>query len=179
MPELTAAHVVLLLCVGAFTIAAGICDHRFHKIPNKLTMPMCAAGIVYQVAFFRLDGLWVSLLGFAVGFGLLFLLWIIGSAGGGDVKLVAALSTWLGWLMTMKVLFCSLIFVTTGTMAIVVAGTLSQGLLRTKDQYLKKPETSNGDATGQRKKRRIMAFAVPVAIATWCVLALNLFANRV
>jgi prepilin peptidase CpaA len=139
---------------------------------------MCLAGIVYQVAFFRMDGLWASLLGFAAGFGILFVLWMIATAGGGDVKLMAALGTWLGWLTTLKVLFCSLIFVTTGTIGIVVAGMVTQGLRRTKDQYLTKNETSGGESSDQRKKRRVMAFAVPVALATWCILALQLFVNN-
>ena len=178
MPELTIAHVVLLLCVGVFTLMAAICDLRFRKIPNRMTAPMCVAGIVYQVVFYGMDGLWASLLGFAAGFGILFVLWMIATAGGGDVKLMAALGTWLGWLTTLKVLFCSLIFVTTGTIGIVLIGLLSQGLRRTKNQYLTKNETGKGETTEQRQKRRVMAFAVPVAFATWCVLALQLFGNR-
>jgi len=178
MPELTTAQVVLLLCVGVFTMAAAICDLRLRKIPNRMTAPMCVAGIVYQVAFYGMDGLWVSLLGFAAGFGILFVLWIIGSAGGGDVKLISALSTWLGSLMTLKVLFCSLIFVTTGTIGIVLSGLLLQGPRRTKDQYLTTNETGKGETTEQRQKRRVMAFAVPVAVATWCVVALQLYGNR-
>jgi prepilin peptidase CpaA len=178
MSELTTAQVVLLLCVGAFTLTAAIYDLRFRKIPNKLTAPMCVAGIVYQVTFFHMDGLWASLLGFAAGFGILFVLWMIATAGGGDVKLMAALGTWLGWLMTLKVLFCSLIFVTTGTIGIVVAGMLSQGFRRTKDQYLGKNARGKVETSEQRKKRRVMAFAVPVALATWCILALQLFLNK-
>ena len=127
MPELTTTQVVLLLCVGAFTLAAAVCDLRSRKIPNKMTAPMCVAGIVYQVAFFGLDGLWTALLGFAAGFGILFVLWMIATAGGGDVKLMAALGTWLGWLTTLKVLFCSLIFVTTGTIGIVLVGNFEDG----------------------------------------------------
>ena len=180
MPELTTNQVVLLLCVGAFTLAAAVCDLRSRKIPNKMTAPMCVAGIVYQVAFFGLDGLWTGLLGFAAGFGILFVLWMIATAGGGDVKLMAALGTWLGWLTTLKVLFCSLIFVTTGTIGIVLVGLLSQGLRRTKAQYLRENEKGKGrsETTEQRQKRRVMAFAVPVALATWCILALQLFGTN-
>lgn len=178
MPEFTAAQVVLLLSVGVFTLAAAICDFRFRRIPNKMTGPMCAAGIVYQVVNYGMEGLWVSLLGFAVGFGILFVLWIVGSAGGGDVKLISALSTWLGCVMTLKVLFCSLIFVATGTVGIVLFILLSQGFRRTKDLYLTKNETGKVNTTAQRQDRRVMPFAVPVGVATWCVLALQLYGNR-
>ena len=172
MSELTNAEVVLLLCVGVFTLVAAISDLRIRKIPNKMTVPMCVAGIVYQIGFYGIDGLWASLLGFATGFGILFVLWMIATAGGGDVKLMAALGTWLGWFATLKVLLCSLIFVTTGTVGIVLIGVLSQGMRRTKNQ------TGKGETTEQRQKRRVMAFAVPVACATWCVLVLQLFGNR-
>lgn len=178
MPELTAAQVVLLLCVGLFTLAAAISDLRFRKIPNRMTAPMCFAGVVYQVAFHGWDGLWASSLGFVAGFGILFVLWMIATAGGGDVKLMAALGTWLGWLTTLKVLFCSLIFVTTGTIGIVLVGLLSQGLRRTKNRYLTENEMGKGESTARRQKRRVMAFAVPVALATWSILALQLFGNR-
>lgn len=178
MQDLAIPQIVLLLCVGVFTVVAAISDLRFRKIPNKMTGPMCIAGIVYHVGFFGWDGLQVSLLGFAAGFGVLFVLWMIATAGGGDVKLMAALGTWLGWLMVLKVLFCSLIFVTTGTIAIVAFGLLSKGLRRTKEQYMSRTDKGKGETTDQRKKRRVMAFALPVALATWCVLALQLFGNN-
>ncbi len=178
MSELTTAHVVLLLCVGVFTLVAAICDLRLRKISNRLTGPMCVAGVFYQVGFYGMDGLWSSLLGFAVGFGILFVLWMVATAGGGDVKLMAALGTWLGWLTTLKVLFCSLIFVTMGTVGIILIGLMSHGLRRTKNQYLTVNKTGKGETSEQRQKRRVMAFAVPVAFATWCILALQLFGNR-
>lgn len=178
MQEITTAQLVLFLCVGAFTLVAAISDLRFRKIPNKMTAPMCVAGIVYHVAFFGLDGLWFSLLGFAAGFGVLFVLWMIATAGGGDVKLMAALGTWLGWLTILKVLFCSLIFVTTGTIGIVAFGLVSKGFRRTKEQYIVKSDKGKGETTDQRKKRRVMAFALPVALATWCMLALQFFGTK-
>ena len=178
MPELTTAQIVLLLCVGVFTLVAAISDLRFRKIPNKMTAPMCVAGIVYQVAFFGLDGLWVALLGFAAGFGILFVLWMIATAGGGDVKLMAAIGTWLGWLTVLKVLFCSLVLVTTGTIGIVAFGVLSNGLRRTRSKYKSKSVNGKAESTEDRKKRRVMAFALPVALATWCVLAFQLFGTN-
>ena len=84
MSELNTAQVVLLLCVAAFTLAAAICDLRFRKIPNKLTAPMCVAGIVYQVIFFHIDRLWASLLAFSAGVGILLVLWKIAPPAGVD-----------------------------------------------------------------------------------------------
>ena len=180
MPELTAAQIVMLVAVVLFTLVAAITDLRTRKIPNKLTAPMCVAGLIYQLTFYRLEGLWTALAGFALGFSIFFVLWMIGTAGGGDVKLMGALGPWLGGMMILKVMFVSLIFVTVGTGAIIVGSIVSRGFRRTKSHYLK--QSKNGKSTGetsqQRQKRRVMAFAAPVALATWSVLFLQLFGNR-
>ena len=175
MPQLSLASWILVVVVGLFTAIAAIWDYRQHRIPNNLTLPVFFAGWVYQAVFHGWPGIGNAAGGFLVGFGVLFLLWMVGGGGGGDVKLMAALGTWLGWLMVLKVLFVSLIFVTTGTMGIVAFGLLSKGLRRTKEQYMSKSNKGKGETTDQRKKRRVMAFALPVALATWCVLALQFF----
>ena len=173
MFDLTTSQTVFLVAVVLYTLVSAVSDYRFRKIPNKLTVPMCLAGIVYQAAFFGLPGLQTAILGFLAGFGILFGLWMIGSAGGGDVKLMGGLSVWLGAGLSLKVLFVSLIFVAVGTGAILFGSIVSKGFRKTKSEYVrsadgkKKPETSE-----QRAQRRVMPFAMPVALATWCVLAL-------
>ncbi len=176
MPDFTASQIVFLIAVLLFTLVAAISDIRTRKIPNKMTVPMCLAGLVYQIAFFQLNGLWTALIGFSAGFGILFILWMIGTAGGGDVKLMGALGPWMGGMLTLKVLFCSLVFVTVGTFGIVIYSAMSNGIRRTKSQYLKK--TATAETTGERQKRRVMAFAAPVALATWCMVALQLLTNK-
>lgn len=173
MFDLTTSQTVFLVAVVLYTVVAAISDYRFRKIPNKLTVPMCLAGIVYQTGFFGLPGLQTALLGFLAGFGILFGLWMIGSAGGGDVKLMGGLSVWLGASLSLKVLFVSLIFVAAGTGLMLFSSVVSQGFRKTKSKYLK-PDNgkSKGESIDQRAKRRVMAFAMPVALATWCVLAL-------
>jgi prepilin peptidase CpaA len=171
MPPLTPAEIVFLIAVLLFTTTAAISDIRTRKIPNKMTVPMCVAGLIYQIAFFQMNGLWTALTGFAAGFGILFVLWMIGTAGGGDVKLMGALGPWMGGMLTLKVLFCSLMFVAIGTFGIVLYSAFSNGIRRTKTQYLK--NNTNPETTGQRQKRRVMAFAAPVALATWCMVAVQ------
>lgn len=177
MPDLSASQVVFLCAVVLYTIVAAVSDHRFRKIPNRLTAPMCLAGLVYQISFFGFEGLKAGLLGFTAGFGILFVLWMVGSAGGGDVKLMGGLSVWLGGSLTLKVLFVSLIFVVAGTAFQVLRALLSKGFRGTKKQFLKTAAAkSAGETVEDRAKRRVMAFALPVALATWCVL--GLFPNQ-
>ncbi len=174
MFDLTNSQVVFLTAVVLYTAVAAISDYRFRKIPNKLTVPVCLAGLVYQIGFFGWSGLQTALLGFAVGFGILFVLWMIGSAGGGDVKLMGGLSVWLGAGLTLKVLFCSLIFVAVGTGITLLYSLMSQGFRKTKAQYIQQSQGKKRrpETVDQRSTRRIMPFAMPVALATWCVLAL-------
>jgi prepilin peptidase CpaA len=180
MPELTPAQIVMLVAVFLFTAVAAISDLRTRKIPNYLTAPMCLMGLVYQIGFFGLDGFWSALAGFGAGFGIFFVLWMIGTAGGGDVKLMGALGPWLGAIMVLKVMFVSMLFVIVGTAAIVLGTVFRKGFRRTKSQFVK--SSANGKAkhetSEQRQKRRVMAFAAPVALATWAVLALQLFGSR-
>ena len=180
MPEITIQLVVFLICVGAYTIAAAVWDIRVKKIPNKLTLPVFAAGIIYQVAFNQWSGLADGALGFLAGFGLLFVLWMIGSGGGGDVKLMGGLSVWLGLALTLYVLVISTVLASVGTFGIIVYSMFSKGVYRTKDKYTiagrsKDVKKKNKKETvEERVARRPMGYAVPVALATWAIVAWKL-----
>ena len=174
--EFDAQLIVFLLGVGIFTLTAAISDLRTRRIPNKLTVPFFFGGLIYQVVFFGLAGLGDGLIGFAIGFGTLFVLWMIGGGGGGDVKLMGALATWLGMSMTILVLIGSTFCVLAGTVLVMLWSLMTRGISRTKGQYLatgkqdyKKGEPVKKETTDEKKQRRIMAYALPVAIATWSI----------
>lgn len=169
MPALTLPQILLILVLSVVTVIASISDYKFRKIPNKLTFPVFLAGFVYQIVFYGLPGLLDGLAGFAIGFGTLFTLWIIGGGGGGDVKLMGAISVWLGRVLTTWVLGLSTVFVILGTFLVLFIGAIRNGVYKTKDQYMagSAPKHAERDS----KNRRIMAFAMPVALATLVVLA--------
>lgn len=169
MPALTLPQILLILVLSIVTVVAAISDYRFRKIPNKLTVPVFLAGLVYQLVFFGFAGLIDGLAGFAIGFGTLFVLWIIGGGGGGDVKLMGAIGVWLGRVLTTWVLGLSTVFVIFGTFVVLVVGAFRNGVGKTREQYMPDGKTVHADRDS--KNRRIMAFAMPVAVATWVVLA--------
>jgi prepilin peptidase CpaA len=176
LPEMSVQLIVFLICVGAYTLAAAIWDIRVKRIPNKLTLPVFGLGLVYQVAFNQVDGLLAAAAGFAVGFGLLFVLWMIGSGGGGDVKLMGALGVWLGGKLTLMVLVGSTLMAAIGTFFVIVFKATTHGVWASKDRYmatgkLKKGEKPKKETLEQKQKRRTMGYAVPVALATWLVVA--------
>jgi len=173
MSELSTPSIVLAVAMGLFTAVAAIWDYRFMRIPNKLTLPVFALGWVYQGVFHGPAGLLNGLGGFLAGFGILFLLWMVGGGGGGDVKLIGALSVWLGYRMTLAVLVVSVVLVVVFTLSTVLYGVMKRGMRKTKDQYLAtgKGKPTLKESIEKKQGRRVMAFAFPVCVATWCVLA--------
>jgi prepilin peptidase CpaA len=167
MLSLTAANWVLVVAMVVFTAVAAVWDLREKRIPNKLTLPMFFAGWVYQIAFHGWAGVLDGLAGFAIGFGVLFVLWFIGGGGGGDVKLMGALAVWMGYKLTLLVLVASTFAVIVITMGVVVWGAVNRGVRKTQEKYKGKV----GETRVQKHARRILPYAVPVAVATWLVLA--------
>ena len=92
--------------------------------------------------------------------------------GGGDVKLMGALSVWLGFTLTLYVLVASTLCVIFGTMFVLLWSIMFKGMRGTKDKYTFDQDLVKGDKKKKetmeaRQKRRIMAYAIPVAVATW------------
>ena len=85
---------ILFVCV-TMIIASGIDGWKL-KVPNWLTFPFVISGWLYCFVSHGFVGLGMSLLGTAVGLGLLLLPYIIGGMGAGDVKLFAGVGAWMG-----------------------------------------------------------------------------------
>ena len=75
-------------------VVAAVIDGRKLKVPNWITFPLVIGGWLFSAIFCGLSGLgfWsglgCSLLGTAVGLGLLLPAYAIGGMGAGDVKLL-------------------------------------------------------------------------------------------
>src|SRR5262249_6400200 len=114
-----------LLAVASYT------DLRRLTIPKWVSLTVLALGLVVNVVrgawlgsaglagwvldgggvgLGLLDGLLFALAGFALGFVLFFVLWLLGTVGGGDVKLFAALGAWIGPGLTVAVLAGTVLF---------------------------------------------------------------------
>jgi len=165
---------VFAAVVGTFSLMAACRDFRTHRIPNWLTIPMFLAGWGYQYSFGGWPAVADAAIAFGVGFGALFLLWLMGSSGGGDVKLIGALAVWMGLRMTILVLVVSTV--------LVLVGTLLQAMGRWPARLFGRATTPGEEADAApasgdpyaRPRRRVMAYAIPVAFATWAVLAFEL-----
>lgn len=87
--------IALFAALVLVTVAA-VFDIRSHRIPNWLTYPAWGLGLAFG-ALGGLDGMLNSLAGFAAAFIPLFLMFIGGSVGGGDVKLMGGVGALLGF----------------------------------------------------------------------------------
>lgn len=74
---------------------AAITDIRKYRVYNSFTIPLFLSGVAYNTVIGGWSGLGASLAGAAFGFGVLFVPYLLGLMGAGDVKLLAAVAAWL------------------------------------------------------------------------------------
>jgi len=178
-------RIILVVCVVTFTALAAVTDWRLKKLPNKLTVTAFVAALVFHLIYGFVRGgavgagqqLLFSLSGFGTGFGILFVLWLIGGGGGGDVKFMGALGAWLGAVLTFQVFIVSALLIGVGGILVFARGFIDTGMMQTRARYLEKSEQprSESDQQRQRVRRRLMPFGVPAALATWVVLFFSEF----
>ena len=75
-------------------------DVTERRIPNKLTFPVILWGIASAGIFSGFNGILFSISGFLVGLAVFFVPFVMGGMGAGDVKLMAAVGSILGWKLT-------------------------------------------------------------------------------
>jgi Flp pilus assembly protein protease CpaA len=76
--------------------SSAVIDLYTRRVPNALSMGVAAAGIAMAVMRASEVDVTHALAGFALGLALMLPGHLIGATGAGDVKLFAALGTWLG-----------------------------------------------------------------------------------
>lgn len=80
----------------AVAVAAAVIDVREHRIPNWLTYPGIAMGILLRWSFLGWRGLGSALAGCVLAGGVVFLFYLVRAMGAGDVKLLAAIGSLVG-----------------------------------------------------------------------------------
>jgi prepilin peptidase CpaA len=170
--ELEPLNIWAAIAVLAFVSAAVVTDLKWLRIPNWLTVPAFLIAIVFYGLTDGWSGLFFSFGGFATGFGILFLLWVIGGGGGGDVKLMGAVGAWVGALPVLAIFIGSAIFAVMCTIVMMATN-------RVNGQRVLQTQPSNAEAAPTHARnnplKQHVPYAVPVAMATACVvLALQL-----
>jgi prepilin peptidase CpaA len=180
-----------LVLTGLLAVAAYV-DWRTMVVPKKLTLTALGLGLAFNLVrgtwmgwrglevwalgtggplVGAADGLAFAAVGMLLGFGLFFVMWLMGICGGGDVKLFAALGAWVGPNLAVFVLAGTIVVVLVLTLAR-LAWALPVGLLR--GRLLPPPVLAQAQPVpppgGKRPRKRLMTYSLPVALSTALVL---------
>jgi len=84
--------------IGLITLVvmAAWSDLRTRHIPNWITAPGAAFGLILQTYYFGIQGTLASLEGAAIGLAFFIAFYIAGGMGAGDVKLFGAVGAFVG-----------------------------------------------------------------------------------
>ena len=97
-----------ILIVGLGVASA--LDGRFRRIPNVLTFALGVTGMIFETFHGGFQGFTHSLLGASVGVALLYLPFLLGGMGGGDVKLLGSLGAFVGPVAVIKIFLAAAVF---------------------------------------------------------------------
>jgi prepilin peptidase CpaA len=111
------------VAIGLAACATDVCTRR---IPNALTGPAVLLGFAAHAWLPGGQGAWHAAIGLVVGLAVFFPFFALGGMGGGDVKLMAALGSWIGW---QPIVWTALYGAVAGGLLAVVVG-LAHGYLR-------------------------------------------------
>ena len=182
------------LALVGVTVVASYTDLRYLQIPKWLTMPALGLGVLLNIllgawtwsetprgSFWfggqggftgALDGLMLSVTGCLTGFGLFFVMFVLGTCRGGDVKLFAAVGAWVGPILTLILLIGTIVAVVLLAGARLLWNIATHGFGSTYKNY-----TMRGAAQPRGKKnepkttrRRLTAYSPAVALSAVVVL---------
>lgn len=114
------AILIIVLAVSLYT------DLKQRKILNSVTVPAAAAGLLYNCVAGGFAGAKFSLCGLLAGLALLFIPFLMGGIGAGDVKLLAAIGAIKG----------APFVISAGVCSAATGGILALGLLLYRGMFL-------------------------------------------
>lgn len=158
--EVNATYVLLpvLFAVATYT------EIKCRRIPNFLTLSALFLGVCFSAILGGVDALKLSLIGAAVGGGVLLPFCLLGVVGGGDMKLMAAVGSIVGWPLIFGVLYFSSLI--GGVMALIIIiwhNQLLTGITKSIKLFfgVKGKESSKG-----LKKGLLLPFGLAIALGT-------------
>jgi prepilin peptidase CpaA len=161
--------------VSVTLVVAAVIDGWKLKVPNWLTFPMIVAGWGYSAAFSPFagwEGLMFSLVGTAVGLGLLLPAYAIGGMGAGDVKLMAGVGAWVWPTITLYAFAVSAIVGGALAIAMIV---LRRSWHHHQSQFwmicneiltVRDPEKLSAIAAQRKSSMMLLPYGIPIAIGT-------------
>jgi prepilin peptidase CpaA len=106
---MTLPPLALQCALVLLVVTAAVYDFRFRRIPNWLVLAGLVLGLSLNAVLFQWAGLRASALGLAIGFAVYFPLYLLRGMGAGDVKLMAAVGSIVGWADWLGIFFLTAI----------------------------------------------------------------------
>jgi prepilin peptidase CpaA len=171
---LALSDLLVFIGVGAITAGAAFTYTQSERIPNTLVYSAFVVGWVFQVfmhpyADTVAGSLVDAALAFAVGFGSLLVFWLFFGMGAGNVKLMGALSIWLGLKMTSASVVASVI----GGVSVTIAVMLGEHLLQSSWHKTDVPASGCAEPevpASEKRRHLIVPFPYVLVAAVWIVL---------
>jgi prepilin peptidase CpaA len=172
-------------------VLAAVIDGFELRVPNWLTMPLIIGGWIFSACHAPSTGttwyagLGWSLLGTAVGLGLLLPLYAIGGMGAGDVKLLAGVGAWMHSTHTAYAFAVSAVV---GAVLAVVMVLYQRGWKKHANQFwmilnevlvIKDPNELSRIAGERKSSMLLLPYGIPIAIGTIAYFAYNGMLTRV
>jgi len=174
-----ASFPLLVVLVGS--LVAATTDVWKFKVYNLLTLPLLGSGLCYWAYVNGLPGLVGSALGVLFGFGVMFMLYVLGGMGAGDVKLMAAMGAWLGMPLTFFVFVAgSLVAGVYALVVIVTRGNFSETWVNFRvmwhraaalGRYLGAETQVEAELKDPGRRHRVIPFAAMLALGLIGLLA--------
>ncbi len=179
----TTKAIIMTVCIVGFTVVGAYIDWRTYKLPNWLTVSCFAAALVFHfvAGFFgepsENPGIWNALIqvgwalaGFATGFSILLVLWLIGGGGGGDVKMMGAMGAWLMPMLTLYV------FIITVVLTVIF---YFRQIFNGEAAKLKKAKkTAERTGVKEKYKPKGVHYAFRAGLAVWIVIGYFMIAHQ-
>lgn len=193
MHDLTLFHEKLPAAVVLVSVLFGAAiDFRRFRLPNMLTLPLVVTGICWHTATGGLPGLVLSLIGMTAAAFPPLLMFARGGMGAGDVKLMAGIGAWMGWLFSMHVLIAAGLLggifsmVANARRGRTSAAAVAQDAAVTdsvsdigKNQQYGAPDLIETALSGGEGHARLLPFGVMIAIGTVILLVIPVDSLRV
>jgi prepilin peptidase CpaA len=155
-------------------VVAVISDLRTRRIPNVLTFGAALAALAYATITGGTSGLLQASTGWLLAAALFFPLFALGGMGAGDVKLLAALSAWLGPVDAIYLaVFASMAGGVVGIAVALYHGYLRQAIANVWVMLMQWRLKGLGPVPGLTLKDNRapkLAFAIPITIGAVCTL---------
>ena len=158
--------------VSVILVVAAVIDGRQLKVPNWITFPMILSGWLASGIIYGWAGVGASLLGTAIGLGLLLPAYAIGGMGAGDVKLLAGVGAWVGISQTFWAFIVSAII---GAIIAVIMVVVSGKWRHHQRQFfsimyeilvIRSPSKLSEIAAKRKPSMTLLPYGIPIAIGT-------------